>query len=249
MNSPADFDTRLAAIRARMAAACARAGREPGRVELVAVTKTFGPEAVRDAWEAGIGIMGENRVQEAAAKIPQCISGPAWHLVGHLQGNKVRAALQLFECIHAVDTLKLAAQIDRVAGESGARPTILLEINASGESSKFGLAPAAAPAVIEQVLGMRNLTLAGLMTMAPVAPDPDLARPVFACVRELRDRWEKEFGIALPHLSMGMSGDFEVAIEEGATWIRLGTALFGGRPKWKPLRGSEDIEEQTWIVE
>ena len=249
MNPETCFTERLAAIRARIAAACLRAGRDPGTVTLIAVTKTFGPEAVRDAWEAGIGIMGENRVQEAAAKIPQCVGGPDWHLIGHLQRNKVRPALERFSCLHAVDTLKLAEHIDRVAGELGVRPTILLEINASGESSKFGIRPEAAPPVIEQILAMRNLTLAGLMTLAPIAPDPGLTRPVFARVRECRDRWEQQFGIALPHLSMGMSGDFEVAIEAGATWIRLGTALFGDRPKWRPERGSDDQPEQVWVME
>ena len=249
MNTELNFNERLALIRARMAAACQRAGRGADEVELVAVTKTFGPDAVRDAWEAGIGIMGENRVQEAVAKIPLCISGPEWHLIGHLQSNKVRPALERFSCFHAVDSLKLAGQIERIADETGASPVVLLEINVSGESSKFGLKPEEAPAVIESVLAMRRLTLIGLMTMAPLASDPELARPVFARLRECRDRWERQFGISLPRLSMGMSGDFEVAIEEGATLIRLGTALFGDRPKWKPERGSEDQEERVWVVD
>jgi PLP dependent protein len=249
MDAEINFSGRLDAIRGRMAEACRRAGRPVDAVELIAVTKTFGPDAVRDAWEAGVRIMGENRVQEAAAKIPQCASGPDWHLIGHLQRNKVRPALELFSCIHAVDSLKLLEQVDRVAEGTGARPSILLEINASGESSKFGLRPGAAPAVIERALSLRNLTLEGLMTMAPIAPDPETTRPVFARVRKCRDRWEQTFGIALPRLSMGMSGDFEVAIEEGATWIRIGTALFGNRPRWKPDRGSEDQEEQAWVID
>jgi pyridoxal phosphate enzyme (YggS family) len=249
MDTEPDFAERLAGLRGRMAQACGRAGRKPDAVTLIAVTKTFGPEAVRDAWEAGLGIVGENRVQEAAVKLPQCVSGPDWHLIGHLQRNKVRPALELFSCLHAVDSPKLVEQIARIADEIGARPRILLEINASGESSKFGLKPEAAPAVIEQALALRSLTLEGLMTMAPIAPDPETTRPVFAKVRECRDRWETQFGISLPQLSMGMSGDFEVAIEEGATWIRIGTALFGNRPKWKPERGSEDREEQVWVVD
>jgi len=219
-----DFAERLAAIRARMAEACRRAGRPAESVELIAVTKTFGPEAVREAWEAGLSIMGENRVQEAQAKIPLCISGPEWHLIGHLQRNKVRAALEHFSCIHSVDSLRLLENIENIAGELGARPSVLLEINVSGESSKFGLRPEEAPAVIERTLEMRNVTLEGLMTMAPIAPDPELTRPVFARLRECRDRWEQQFGLELPRLSMGMSGDFEVAIEEGATWIRIGTS-------------------------
>ncbi len=244
-----DFSSRCEAVRARMAEACRRAGRAPDAVTLIAVTKTFGPDAVRDAWQAGIGIMGENRVQEAAAKIPNCVSGPDWHLIGHLQRNKARAAVELFPCIHAVDSMKLLEQIARVAEETGLQPSLLLEINASGESSKFGLKPEEAPAVIERALTLRQVTLTGLMTLAPIAPDPELTRPVFAKVRECRDRWERQFGIALPELSMGMSGDFEVAIEEGATWIRIGTALFGNRPRWKPERGSEDQEEQSWTLE
>ncbi len=244
-----NFAGRLAALRARMAEACRRAGREASSVELIAVTKTFGPDAVREAWEAGVRIMGENRVQEAAAKIPQCVGGPEWHLVGHLQRNKARPALEIFDCIQAVDSLRLLEQIDGVAGTLGARPSILLEINASGESSKFGLRPEEAPAVIARAVEMSNVTIEGLMTMAPATPDPETTRPVFARVRECRDRWEREFGIALPRLSMGMSGDFEVAIEEGATWIRIGTALFGGRPKWRPERGSEDQEEQVWVID
>ena len=249
METENDFSSRCEAVRRRMAEACRRAGRAPDAVTLIAVTKTFGPDAVRDAWEAGIGVMAENRVQEAAAKIPHCVSGPDWHLIGHLQRNKVRAALEWFQCIHAVDSLKLLEQIARVAEDTGVQPSILLEINASGESSKFGLKPEDVPAVIERALSLRPVTLNGLMTMAPIAPDPELTRPVFAKVRECRDRWERQFGIALPELSMGMSGDFEVAIEEGATWIRVGTALFGHRPRWKPERGSEDQEEQSWTLE
>ncbi|MDD5705204.1 MAG: YggS family pyridoxal phosphate-dependent enzyme [Kiritimatiellae bacterium] len=243
------FRERLAHIRARMAAACARAKRGADEVELIAVTKTFGPEAVRDAWQAGIAQLGENRVQEAAAKIPTCVSGPEWHLIGHLQRNKVRPALELFTVLQAVDSERLLEQIARVADETGARPRVLLEINVSGEASKFGLTPEAAPAAIEHTLTLPSLTLEGLMTMAPFCPDQELTRPVFARLRDCRDRWERQFGIGLPRLSMGMSNDYEVAIEEGATWVRIGTALFGGRPRWQPARSSEDIEERTWVVE
>ena len=234
------FEERIADVRERIAAACARAGRDVGDVELIGVTKTFGPDAVRDAWESGIRIMGENRVQEAAAKIPECVSGPDWHLIGHLQKNKVRHALSLFSCIHSVDTLELLGQIARIADETGARPSVLLEVNVSGESSKFGLKPDAVPSVIENALASPSVTLEGFMTMAPIAPDPELARPVFARLRELRDRMERDFGASFPRLSMGMSGDFEVAIEEGATWVRIGTALFGDRPKWRPVQMQQE---------
>jgi len=230
----------LEEVRARIAEACAKAGRSPDEIEILGVTKTHGPEVVREAWEAGIRWFGENKVQEAAWKIPECVSGPEWHLIGHLQRNKVRPALELFSVIHSVDSVRLLEQIEHVAEESGHRPEILLEVNVSGEASKEGLRPEQVPEVIEAALGCRNLTLTGLMTMAPFCPDAELARPVFAKLRRLRDQWEKDFGIGLPNLSMGMSNDYLVAVEEGATWVRLGTVLFGSRPKWKPQR--EDTE-------
>lgn len=245
----ADFAARLAQIHERLAAACRRAGRDPGEVELIGVTKNFGPEAVNDAWAAGIRLIGENRVQEAAAKMPACRGGPEWHLIGHLQRNKVRTALELFTVIHAVDSPRLLEQIARVAAEGGQRPRILLEINVSGESSKFGLSPAAAPAAIELALRLPELTLEGLMTMAPFAPDPELARPAFAALRACRERWERQFGIALPRLSMGMSHDFEIAVEEGATWVRIGSALFGQRPKWRAPGGAAEEEERTFVLD
>jgi hypothetical protein len=229
-------------VRAGIAAACEKAGRRPDDVEIIGVTKTHGPDVVREAWEAGIRRFGENRVQEAGWKIPACVSGPEWHLIGHLQRNKVRPALELFSVLHSVDSVRLLEQIGRVADEGGYRPELLIEVNVSGEASKDGLSPEAVPEVIECALGCRNVTLTGLMTMAPFCPDAELARPVFARLREARDRWERQFGIGLPNLSMGMSNDYVVAVEEGATWVRLGTVLFGGRPKWKP--GAEEAEER-----
>ena len=227
-------------VRARIAEACAKAGRQPDSVEIIGVTKTHGPDVVREAWEAGIRLFGENKVQEAAWKIPESVGGPEWHLIGHLQRNKVRPALELFSVIHSVDSVRLLEQIERVGDECGSCPEVLLEVNVSGEASKDGLKPEQVPEVIEYALGCRSLTLTGLMTMAPFCPDPEGARPVFARLRECRDRWEREFGIGLPNLSMGMSNDYLVAIEEGATWVRLGTVLFGHRPKWRPAR--EDTE-------
>lgn len=234
METAPDISEILSAVRERIDAACAKSGRKPGDVEIIGVTKTHGPDVVREAWEAGIRIMGENKIQEAAWKIPESVSGPAWHLVGHLQRNKVRPALELFSVIHSVDSVRLLEQIEHVADEAGHRPEILLEVNVSGEASKDGLQPESAPEVIERALACRNVTLTGLMTMAPFCPDPELARPVFARLRECRDRWERLFGIGLPNLSMGMSNDYAVAVEEGATWVRLGTVLFGSRPKWRP---------------
>jgi hypothetical protein len=242
MVDEADFAEILKGVQLRIAEACANAGRKPDEVEIIGVTKTHGPDVVREAWEAGLRRIGENKVQEAAWKIPECVSGPEWHLIGHLQRNKVRAALELFSVIHSVDSVRLLEQIERVAAEGGQRPEVLLEINVSGEASKSGLSPAQAPEVIEYALGCHTITLTGLMTMAPFCPDPELARPVFAKLRGLRDQWESQFGIGLPNLSMGMSNDYLVAVEEGATWLRLGTVLFGDRPKWKP--GAEEAEER-----
>ena len=228
----------LSGVNARIAAACAKSGRSPGDVEIIAVTKTHGPDVVREAWDAGLRIVGENKVQEAAWKQPQSVSGPEWHLIGHLQRNKVRAALELFSCFHAVDSVALIDRIQTIAAETGARPSILLEVNMSGERSKSGMRPDEAPAAVERALASSNITLEGFMTMAPFVPEDKVeeTRPVFAGLRELRDRMETQFGVSLPRLSMGMSGDFAIAVEEGATWVRLGTVLFGERPKVKPQR-------------
>lgn len=228
-----DFKEILDEVNHKIAAAAAKSGRKADDVEIVAVTKTHGPDVVREAWEAGLRIVGENKVQEAAWKQPLAVSGPDWHLIGHLQKNKVRPALELFSCLHSVDSVALIERIQRVAEELGARPSILLEVNMSGERSKSGMRPEDAPAAVEAALGSANLTLEGFMTMAPFVPHEKVeeTRPVFAGLRELRDAMEVEFGASFPRLSMGMSGDYEVAIEEGATWVRLGTVLFGERPK------------------
>ena len=221
-----------------IAAACGRAGRDPSEVEIVAVTKTHGPDVVREAWEAGLRTIGENKVQEAAWKKPLCADGPDWHLIGHLQKNKVRHALELFSTFHSVDSVALLERIQRVAQEIGARPNILLEVNMSGERSKDGMRPEDVPAAVECALSCPDLTLEGFMTMAPFVPADKVeeTRPVFAGLRKLRDTMEERFGAAFPRLSMGMSNDYRIAVEEGATWIRLGTILFGERPKVKPTR-------------
>lgn len=242
------FAERLAKIRAEVDEACRRAGRAPGDVEIIAVTKTHGPEAVREAWDAGLSIMGENKVQEAAAKIPQCVSGPDWHLIGHLQKNKVRHALSLFTTIHSVDSAELLEAIDRIAEEDSRSPRVLLEVNVSGESSKFGIRPDALAGVVEAALSCRRLTLEGFMTMAPFSTNPEDSRPHFARLRGLRDEMERRFGASFPRLSMGMSGDYAVAAEEGATWLRIGTALFGAREKWRPLASMENSDETVRIL-
>ncbi|MCL1910058.1 MAG: YggS family pyridoxal phosphate-dependent enzyme [Kiritimatiellaeota bacterium] len=215
-------------IQARIAAAEARAKRPPGSVTLVAVSKTFPPEIIDEAISAGARVIGENRVQEAAAKIPLCRSAE-WHLIGPLQSNKIRAALQLFTTIHSVDSVQLLRDIARISAESGIRPRLLLEVNVAGEASKFGFKPDTIRAGLETALSFPDLDVAGLMTLPPFVPDPELSRPRFAKLRELRDALEHEFGASLPELSMGMSGDYEIAIEEGATLVRIGSALFGRR--------------------
>ncbi len=228
----------LEEVNATIAAACAKAGRRAGVGGIIAVTKTHGPEVVREAWEAGLGIVGENKVQEAAWKQPLAVSGPDWHLIGHLQKNKVRPALALFSTFHSIDSVALIDRLQTVAEEVGARPRILLEVNMSGERSKDGMRPNDVPAAVERALACPHLTLEGFMTMAPFTPADKIeeTRPVFAGLRELRDAMEAEFGISLPRLSMGMTNDYRIAVEEGATWIRLGTVLFGERPKAKPMR-------------
>jgi len=227
-------------VRGRIAAACERSGRSPDDVEIVAVTKTHGAEVVKEAWDAGLRIVGENKVQEAAWKKPASVSGPQWHLIGHLQSNKVRHALELFDFIHSVDSVKLADRINFIADELGATPHVLLEVNVSGEKSKSGMSPDEVQPTIEHIMAScPRITVEGLMTMAPFSDNPEDARPYFRRLRELRDEVQDRLGVGLPRLSMGMSGDYEVAVEEGATWVRLGTVLFGDRPKAKKAAPSD----------
>ena len=231
----------LAEVNATVAEACRVAGRRADDVEIVAVTKTHGPEVVREAWEAGLRIVGENKVQEAAWKQPLAVSGPEWHLIGHLQKNKVRHALALFDFIHSIDSAKLLARVNAVAEETGAAPHVLLEVNVSGEKSKTGMPPGEVDEAVRLLQSeCPRVTLEGFMTMAPFSENPEDARPYFKALRELRDATEQKFGIGLPRLSMGMSGDYEVAVEEGATWVRLGTVLFGERPKIAKARPAGD---------
>ena len=229
-----DLNDILKEVNSVISDACSVSSRSPDKVEIIGVTKTHGPDVVREAWDAGIGIFGENRVQEAGSKIPLCGSGMDFHMIGHLQGNKIKTALPLFSTFHAVDTMKLLENIERMSSEEGHRPEVLLEVNVSGEATKFGLMPDKVDQVIEKSLEMHNVTLSGLMTMAPFTPEVEETRPIFAGLRELRDRLETKFDIGLPNLSMGMSNDYRIAVEEGATWVRLGTVLFGDRPKWTP---------------
>lgn len=222
-------------VQARIAAACARAGRNPDDVRLIAVSKTHPPETVAEAARAGLTIFGENKVQEARAKIPECPGHLTWHLVGHLQRNKAGFAVELFDMIHSVDSLRLLEAINRAGDELSKTVKVLLEINVSGEGTKFGLKPEEVPGVLRAANDFPRVEIRGLMTMPPVTEEVEGARPFFRRLRELRDGWQQETGIALTELSMGMSHDFEIGIEEGAHWIRVGTAIFGARAKREPI--------------
>ncbi len=226
-----DLEANWKAVQQRIEAACARAGRDPSSVTLVAVTKSQPPELVCAAAALGLTLFGENKVQEAKAKIPQCPDRLRWHMVGHLQTNKCRDAVGLFEMVQSVDSLRLAEELNRRADQAAKTMPILLEANAVGEASKFGCSPDQLLAELESINALPRLEVHGLMTVPPWTPDPEKVRPVFRQMRELKERCEQLLGAPLPHLSMGMTGDFEIAIEEGATMVRIGTALFGARPK------------------
>jgi pyridoxal phosphate enzyme (YggS family) len=225
----ADIPDNLAKVRQTISQAERAAGRPDGSVQLIAVTKTHPVDAIQKAIDAGQFIFGENRVQEARAKIPQLSSRIQWHLIGHLQSNKVRPALPLFQLIHGVDSVELLADIDRIAAELGLFPRILLQVNLAGEASKFGFSPAKLLEQVETIDGFKRANIEGLMTIPPLAPSPEHSRPYFVALRELRDRLARESGFALPELSMGMSDDYRIAIAEGATMVRVGTAIFGER--------------------
>lgn len=222
---------RLEEIHSRIRAAARKAGRDPGTVGLVAVSKTHPAESVREAFEAGQAVFGENKVQELIAKAPLLPAAVRWHLIGHLQSNKIRKVLPAVELIHGVDSRDLAADIDRIAAELGLFPRVLLEVNVSGEGTKYGFKPEVLAAQIDELLALPRVQVEGLMTIAPYVENPEEARPYFVRLRELRDELSARTGTPLPVLSMGMSGDFEVAIAEGATLVRVGTAIFGERPR------------------
>jgi hypothetical protein len=226
----------LASINDRIDAACTRAGRDRQEVHLIAVSKTVPAERVRQAIEGGVRILGENRVQEAAEKIAALKPDTShteteWHLIGHLQSNKARRAVELFDAIHTIDSLKLAERISQFAGEMNKRMPVFIEVNLGEESSKAGIGPEAALPLIEAVGKLDHVTLKGLMAVPPFFDYAKEVRPYFRRLRNLREE-ARAAGIAGPafcDLSMGMSNDFEVAIEEGATFVRVGTAIFGAR--------------------
>ena len=219
----------LAAVQERIAAACDRAGRAPEDVQLVAVGKKFPAPIIHEAADCGLTLFGENRVQEAKAKIPDCPGHLRWHFIGNLQTNKCRDAVALFDFLHAVDSLHLAAELNKRCEQAAKVMPVLLEVNVSGEGSKHGFTPESAAAAMEAFFEFPQLEIHGLMTMAPFTRQPENARPYFQKLRDLKSACEARLGAPLPELSMGMSGDYEIAIEEGATIIRLGTTLFGPR--------------------
>jgi pyridoxal phosphate enzyme (YggS family) len=230
-----EIEERVASVRERMAAAAKRAGRDPAGLSLVAVSKTQPPEAVVAACQAGVHIFGENRVEEARDKVLAVASrlGPAapeWHMVGHVQGRKARDVLSWAGMVHSVDSVKLAEKLSRGSVESGTELPILLEVNVSGEASKFGLALPELAGAVEAIATLPGLQPQGLMTVAPVVTDPESVRPTFSRLRALKEELARRYPeLAWRHLSMGMTDDFEVAIEEGATLVRIGRAIFGDR--------------------
>jgi hypothetical protein len=229
-----DLNENLETVRRRIKAACDRADREPNSVTLLAVTKGQPPEIVEAAAGFGLVLFGENKVQEAKAKIPLCSGKLRWHFIGHLQSNKCRDAVNFFEMIQSVDSFALAQEINRRADEAGKTMPILLEVNVAEEASKFGYKPERLLKELKEINFLPRLKIHGLMTVPPWSPDAKKARPHFCQLRELKRQCEQIISTPLPHLSMGMSGDFEVAIEEGATMVRIGTALLGPRAKTKP---------------
>ena len=227
-----DYETfrgRADTVRERIAAACRRAGRDPSEVQLLAVTKSHPPAAAEYAARYGLTAIGENRVQEAVTKRAQCPEGIRWELIGHLQSNKAALAAAHFDRVQSADSLKLLSHLDRAAGEQGRRLHVLLQINAGHDPNKFGADLADAPRLLDAALAMPHLQVDGLMTIAPLSDDPLMARRTFAALRELRDLLAARSGAPLRELSMGMSGDLELAVAEGSTLVRIGTALFGAR--------------------
>jgi hypothetical protein len=224
-----EFKSRADAVRARIAEACTRCGRASGEVELLAVTKNHPAEAVGFAALYGLRAVGENRVQEGIEKRGKAQASIAWELIGHLQSNKAKAAANTFDRIQSVDSAKLLELLNRAAAEQGKTLAVLLQVNSGHDPAKSGVEPQDAPALLDAALGKKNIRVEGLMVVAPLSADPDVARRAFASLREIRDRLASSTGAGLRELSMGMSGDLEAAVAEGSTLVRVGSALFGPR--------------------
>jgi pyridoxal phosphate enzyme (YggS family) len=228
--TPATLASNLASVRERIAAAERRSGRPAGSVTLIGVVKAVPAEIIAAVVALGLADLGENKVQEAEGHQRSVgRSAAKWHMVGHLQRNKAGRALKLFDVVHSVDDAGLAGELARRAHAAGKRQPVLIEVNVSGEASKFGAAPEGVVGLAEQLLALKELQLLGMMTVGAPVASAEAARPGFARLRGLRDDVVRRLGVALSELSMGMSGDFEVAVEEGATMVRVGTALFGAR--------------------
>ena len=236
-----DVAGNLEHVRSEIAEVARKAGRARNEIELVAISKTHEAEKVRVAFDAGQPLFGESRVQEARAKIPQLPAAVRWHFVGRLQRNKIRHALPLFELFHSVDSVDLARDMNRIAEEEGLHPRVLLEVTVAGEGTKIGFPPDLLRTEMETILELPRLQIEGLMTIPPLASEAEASRRHFVALRALRDQFEADFRIKLPQLSMGMSGDFTVAIEEGATLVRVGTAIFGKRTPAR-LRKAPDVD-------
>lgn len=218
-------------VQGRLAEAAYRSGRSAEDITLIAVSKTFDPHSVQQAVDAGARDLGENRIQEALSKVGQINGRVRWHLIGHLQSNKARQAIETFDVIHTIDSVQLAERLDRIAGESNRRPDVLIQVDLAHEPTKSGADEAELPAILETLDSARHLNFRGLMTLPPFFEAPEQTRPFFRRLRELSESLNRnrESGRQLTELSMGMSHDFEVAIEEGATMVRVGTAIFGSR--------------------
>jgi pyridoxal phosphate enzyme (YggS family) len=219
----------LLEIRGRIETACRKSGRTSSSVDLIAVSKTFPADAIREAANCGQVVFGESKLQEAEPKIGLLPDRLRWHFIGRVQKNKVRKILPLFETVHAIDSLRLAQYTSDIAEEFGLFPKVFLQVNIGGEYSKGGFESDVLEAEMEDLLRIERLEILGLMAIPPAGPDAESSRGWFAALRELRDRLESKFTVSLPGLSMGMSGDFEIAIEEGATHVRVGSAIFGKR--------------------
>ncbi len=229
MPDPETIHDNLETIEAKIQAAVDKAGRKRDEVEFMVVSKTWPVEVVQMVVDCGHTLFGENKVQEGMAKIPELPSSLEWHLIGHLQKNKIRKALPLFQRLHSIDSLELAEQVNRIAGEEGLYPDVYLEVNLAEEASKYGFTQKAIRRDLESLLELDRLNIRGLMIIPPATALPEESRPYFVQLRELRDALETEFDLKLGELSMGMSSDYAIAIEEGSTIVRVGSAVFGPR--------------------